>query len=267
MKSNIHFFRILFIGPLLLYWLVCGCISLFTSKGENVYRAEGLKGKLTFTSNTIFELPVNSFIQDTGYLNGVQRRFKYSFRKGDLLVRPNLNLLPGSSSVDSGTNFGHVVIVLKGAEGNDLDETLHRTLVVEAVLYDQKTRSFIFNAKNQVRVAPAEISFGKRFEGIRYRLRTNLDENQIRIMSEFLLRQIGQGSYDIFATKNNIEVLSLNNALSNDEPKKWNCATFAWYAFKKSSGIDIDSNHGYLIYPNDIILSSSFDFPDGRLRF
>ncbi|MCO5266571.1 MAG: hypothetical protein M9948_11935 [Lentimicrobium sp.] len=35
-------------------------------------------------------------------------------KRGDILVRPNLNLLPGSSFVANGKNFGHAALVVKG---------------------------------------------------------------------------------------------------------------------------------------------------------
>lgn len=193
---------------------------------------------------------------------------RLTLKTGDLLVRPNLNWLPGTSKVASGRNFGHVVIVIRGAEGTSIEETLRQSIVAEAFIFDQKSRSFVFDSKKQVRIVPADVSFGKRFEGIRYRLRMDLNENQQKMMSQFLNSQIGIGGYSIFSTKNDFIQSSASENVSFDAGQKtWNCATLAWFAYKQIAGIDVDSNQGFWVYPNDIILSESFNGLEGRLRF
>ena len=193
---------------------------------------------------------------------------KFTLKPGDILVRPNLNWLPGSSTVASGRNFGHIAIVVQGAEGNTLEETLKKALVIEAVIFDQATRTFIFDKKKQMRKAPAVISFGKRFEGIRYRLRIDLSEQQQQQMINFLSEKVAKYSYNLFSIKNRIQsqdVPDSNNRAIYDE--SWNCATLTWYALLYTAGIDIDYNKGFWVYPNDLIRSPFFNAPGGRVRF
>lgn len=184
------------------------------------------------------------------------KKEKFTLEAGDILVRPNLNWLPGSSKVTSGRNFGHVAIVVKGAEENTLEETLKKARVIEAVIFDQETRTFIFDTQKQIRIAPALVSFGKRFEGIRYRLRMNLNDQQKQDIIGFLSQKVSTGSYSLFSNKVTLEKKEI-----------WNCATLTWYAIIINSAIDIDCNKGSLVYPNDFIRSTYFNSRAGRIRF
>lgn len=183
---------------------------------ENKHNVEIIK--LAITHNNVFEL-----------------------KKGDLLVRPNNNWLKGSLYVPYGKKFGHVAIVVKGFASTNLNEVLDSTIVIEAILYDQQTRSFIFNKEKQVRKVPASVSFGKKYTTNRYRLRFKLTEIENDSICLFLESQLNAG-YSIISSK---EKGKTNRAY-------WNCATLAWKAFNLF-GIDIDSNYGWVIYPNDII--------------
>lgn len=192
----------------------------------------------------------------------------FTLETGDLIARPNFNFLPGTCSVDSGRNFGHVAVVVQGSEGTTLEEALKKAWVIESFIFDQASRRFVFNSGKQVRKVSAIIPFGHRFTGIRYRLRTTLSKEQKEKMVQFLFLQIARHSYNLFSSKDESLLLdSLNNSYTSIEGKEWNCATLGWFAFRYAAGIDIDSNGGEIVYPNDCICSKFFDIPDGRIRF
>lgn len=182
-----------------------------------------------------------------------------SFKKGDIIVRPNNPYLPGSAFIKGGSKLGHVGVVVKGASGNSAEQVLSKALLIEALLYDQKTKSFIFDTCRQIRYAPASYSFGSKFRGYRYRLRLNINDKKLETVVEFLENQIN-GSYSIFTGK-------IKTAGVLHRNRKWHCAILAWQACYSSAGIDIDGNGGSMIYPSDIIISPAFDHPGGRISF
>lgn len=196
-----------------------------------------------------------------------EKNGEFTLQPGDILARPNLNWLPGSSKVSSGRKFGHAAIVVQGATGKSPDEAMQKALVVEAFVFDQATRRFVFNREKQVRLAPARISFGNRFSGIRYRLRMPLDLQQQEMIAIFLNAQIGKCRYKIFSNtrtcageKGGVDSLPAENC-------GWNCATLIRYSFCRATGLNIDANRGTIVYPNDIINSPLFNSSEGRLRF
>lgn len=188
----------------------------------------------------------------------------FSLKKGDVLVRPNFDWLPGSYPINAGRMFGHVAIVTEDVSGKSVDEVLSKTSIIEAVVFDQKSRSFIFDRQGQVRETKAIISFGTRFKGIRYRLRMSLTDQQTVDLLQFLKNQL-DGGYSVFTVKKFV----------NPDPEKaialknlnWHCASIAWQAFYQATGVDIDENEGFVVYPADIIASKYFDLPGGRVRF
>lgn len=192
----------------------------------------------------------------------------FSLETGDMLVRPNWNWLPGSSRVASGANFGHLAIVVQGAKGKSVEETLRKAVVIEALLFDQVTRRFIFGSSEIIRKTTAFTSFGKRFNGRRYLLRMHLTERQQQLLTQFVTKQLDDDNYTIFSLKKNIDFPpGTPEAYRSADRNQWNCATLAWFAFQYSTGTDIDSNKGLLIYPNDIIRSDLFDYPGRRILF
>ena len=192
----------------------------------------------------------------------------FTFEKGDILIRSNINYLPGTSGAPSGRKFGHAAIVVQKGEGKSIDEALSKAIVVEGIIYDQASRSFEFDSKKQVRKTAAKISFGNRFAGIRYRLRTKLTYEQKETMSQFLEYQLATHGYNVFSTKDTELAISISKTSYNLlEGKKWNCTTLCWFAFRHASSLDIDSNKGLLVYPNDIIRCKYFDGANGRIRF
>ena len=191
----------------------------------------------------------------------------FTLQPGDILARPNLNWLPGSSKVSSGRKFGHAAIVVRGATGNSPEEALQKAMVVEAFVFDQATRRFVFSREKQVRLAPARISFGNRFSGIRYRLRMPLDLQQQEMVVLFLNAQIGKCRYKIFSNTPDCTEEKVKTDSLPAEDYGWNCATLISFTFCCAAGINIDANRGIIVYPNDIINSPVFNSSESRLRF
>jgi uncharacterized protein YycO len=44
-----------------------------------------------------------------------------------------------------------------------------------------------------------------------------------------------------------------------EDKKIWYCSLLIWEAFYTVAGIDLDSNGGLMVYPNDLIASPYFD--------
>jgi hypothetical protein len=192
----------------------------------------------------------------------------FFLRPGDILVRPNWNWLPGTSRVISGRNFGHLAIVVKGAEGRSVTEVLQKAVVIEALLFDQATRRFIFGSPEIVRQTAASTSFGDRFRGRRYLLRMSLTGQEQEYLVKFLNDQLKDDRYTVLSFRREFhEPAGSRKAYLLADHDRWNCATLAWYAFRYATGRDIDANAGLLVYPNDIIRSEYFDPPGKRIRF
>jgi len=184
----------------------------------------------------------------------------FELKTGDLLVRPNSDNLPGSIAIPYGRMYGHVGIVTEGASGSTISEALEKAKVVEALFFDQATRELQWNRKNQIREEKAIVSFGNRFKGIRFRLRTNISGEQSDEMVRFVRNQL-DGGYNILSLKKKAEN---SGEIKNGD---WHCATLVWQAFYLTSGKDIDANGGIFIYPSDIIANPVFDIHEGRIRF
>lgn len=175
--------------------------------------------------------------------------------------------LPGSCKIIGGRMYGHVAVVTSGATGKTIGEVLSKSQVVEALFFNQATRKLELNRKNQIREVSAAISFGTRFKGIRYRLRTPLSESQADSLILFLRNQL-DGHYNLLSLK--IEANDENQRRQLFEKLKnrnWHCATIVWEAFHLAVHLDIDASNGVFIYPSDMIPCSCFDGKDGRLRF
>jgi hypothetical protein len=211
-------------------------------------------------------LPINNRSGTSAVLFD-EKNGKFTLEPGDILARPNLNWLPGSSHVASGRKIGHVAIVVQGATGNRPEEALQKAIVVEAFIFDQATRKFVFNREKQVRLAPALVSFGKRFSGIRYRLRMPIEQRQQEQLVLFLNAQIGKCGYKIFSNTRSCPEGKVKTGTFRQNYDGWNCATLAWYTICQAAGINIDFNQGIIVYPNDIINSPQFNSPEGRIRF
>jgi hypothetical protein len=184
----------------------------------------------------------------------------FELKKGDILVRPNSDRLPGSCNIPYGRRYGHVALVTEGATGRTVSEALEKAKVVEALFFDQATRKFQWKKTNQIREGSAIVSFGNRFKGIRFRLRTNITGEQADEMVQFARNQLN-GGYNILSLKRK----ELDSSKIKDED--WHCATLVWEAYFLTLGLDLDANSGIFIYPSDIIANPVFNQPDGRVRF
>jgi hypothetical protein len=199
---------------------------------------------------------------------GIKDGKKFNLIPGDILVRPNLSWMPGSSRVEGGRKFGHAGIVVQGAEGNSIEEVMSKSVIVEAHKFDRSAMKFIFDSSKYVCASIAIIAFGEKFKGNRYRLRYVLPEKQVETMIKFLFRQTGTGQYNLFSFRSDLIPYVCGQSQNPTAlHAKWNCSSFVWFTFFALTGTDLDANQGNLIYPNDLIASPLFDSPDGRIRF
>jgi hypothetical protein len=189
----------------------------------------------------------------------------FELRKGDILIRPNNGWLPGTIAIPEGRKYGHVGIVVEGATGSSVEETLQKALIIEALFFDQKTKRFLINADEQIREEPAWTSFGHKFKGIRYRLRVPLSSTQTDSLCSLLKSQL-DASYNIISLKKKSSAFTgkKNTGINRDS---WHCATLTWSVFYAVTNLDIDGNGGILIYPGDIIGSKLFDEEGCRVCF
>jgi hypothetical protein len=185
----------------------------------------------------------------------------FDLKKGDILARPN-KILPMSIPIPGGCKLGHVAVVVEGAKGGSVEETLKEAKVIEALFYDQKTKSFLFNSQEQIRLETAWTSFGEKYQENRYRLRLALNDAENDSLTAFLNSQLN-ARYNVFSLK---KPFPFSNK-KNDGRKNWHCATLTWKSFQRVTGVDIDGNRGLLILPSDIIGAPLFNGSDQRLRF
>jgi hypothetical protein len=173
-------------------------------------------------------------------------------KRGDILVKPNHNWLPGSSTVVGGYSFGHVAIVLEGASGEEPEEVLKRTVIFESVARDideayQLRRAFAYDKSSDPN--KRNINFSNLHEGYRYVLRPGLDEANIDSLINWILARDG-GTSSWRALKNSTTGINKNH---------WYCSLLIWQAFNDLFEIDLDVNGGQIVYPNDLINSDYFN--------
>lgn len=194
-------------------------------------------------------------------------------KRGDILVRPNLNLLPGSSFVANGKNFGHAALVVKGYKHTNVDTLLAGAVIVESIAKDVP-------AAFQVREINAMVSsrmeafdnhnFGNSYVSNRYRLRLQLSKTQVDSIVDFALSQ--KGKLSSWNASKYFPVAPEQQTVAGSLMKNetWYCSLLVWQSFLNVTGIDLDPNGGYMVYPNDLINSPYFDqLPEGegRIRF
>lgn len=185
------------------------------------------------------------------------------FYKGDILARPNWYLIPGSSIVPGGRKYGHAAVIINDCSGRNIDEALAKADVIEALFFDQKIKKFQWHKKDQIRIEKAAVSFGKKFIGIRYLLRTHLTDSESDSLIVFLKNQL-DGGYSLFSEKKNMPE---SQAFSELKSCNWHCATLVWEVFKIVKHIDLDANGGKLVFPSDIVTCKCFDKPGDRMKF
>jgi len=174
-------------------------------------------------------------------------------RRGDILVKPNHNWLPGTAWVKGGSGFGHAVIVITGATGADAFEVLSKSEIIESHARPVPPEFEIrmtkaYNPVNDFRFN--NTSFAPVKAGYRYRLRPPFHEEQIDSLIAFLIRQ-DDGLSSWRAQKKYVGHAELTNT---NHQTYWYCSHLIWQAFYSVLGIDLDSNGGVIVYPNDIFL-------------
>lgn len=170
----------------------------------------------------------------------------------DILVKPNHNWLYGTSFVTGGSGFGHAMLVIKGAEGVNALDVLQNAEVFESIAKElpdeyqlRKSPAFYYSDNAKLN----NTTFGEQNATFRYRLRFPLTQSQKDSIISFVLRQNnGISSWR-----------SQKDFQSGSKKETWYCSLLIWEAFYNVLGIDIDSNGGLMIYPNDLITSSYFD--------
>ncbi len=191
-------------------------------------------------------------------------------RRGDILVKPNHNWLPGTAWVKGGSGFGHAMIVVNGAVGESTDKVLGKSIIFESHARDVP-------AEFELRAARAyqagtdfrydNISFGHLNTGFRYRLRPSLSEDQVDSVITFIIGQ-DDGLSSWRAYKKRVGLAELTN---RQHQTYWYCSHLIWQAFYSALNIDLDPNGGVIVYPNDLIASPYFQNdslnPLRRVRF
>lgn len=212
-------------------FLVAGVLMLFLPGGFTVRDA-------VIRSDKVPPVPANPITE---------------LKRGDLLVRPNHNWWPGTSTVPGGSDFGHAAIVVKGAENTDLLE-----LLSETVIFESQARKV--PGEYQLRSVPAYLpgedfrfaneNFSPSHKGNRYLIRPGLGHEAIDSVIAYVLKQD--------------DGLSSWRAMKGHESKeqgagsRWYCSLLIWQAYHDVLGIDLDGNKGLIFYPNDLINSPFF---------
>ncbi len=197
----------------------------------------------------------------TSYIACAQQTDVFELKRGDILVRPNNNWLSGTGFVAKGNNFGHAVIVLKGASGVTIEEVLKQTEIFESNSRDvppefqlRKVKAFV--SGNDLRYS--NDSFSEKYAGKRYRLRPPLSEAEIDSVLNYIVGQDkDQSSWRAQKNTSNVVV----------DKHYWYCSLLIYQAFKDVLGIDLDSNGGLIVFPNDLIVHPLFDGKDARIVF
>lgn len=199
-------------------------------------------------------------------------------QKGDIIVKPNLNLLPGSSFIEGGWGYGHAALVTLGSKHSHSD-----SLLANAMIFESHARPL--HRIHQLREVPGFLisenpvmhndNFGPQYTGGRYRLRLNLTESQIDSIIDFVRSQ--KGSYSSWNAMKRFPGIPhiegyVNVGIRENwaDNTHWYCSLLMWQAVLYVTGINLDPNGGYYVFPSDLIASPHFDNRDdfiGRARF
>jgi hypothetical protein len=193
----------------------------------------------------------------------------------DILVKPNLNFIPGTTNVPGGFLFGHAAIVIRGAKDTDEVALLSKTIIFESQAVDVPAE---FQLRHIAAYLPGtddrfcSNSFSPDRLGNLYRLRMDLTVEQSEAIINFILDKDGDLSSYRAMKRYNHELLRDNDTISSGRKKEyWYCSLLIWQAFYDVMGIDIDANKGVYVHPNDLINSPYFNDKDGvpekRVRF
>lgn len=180
---------------------------------------------------------------------------------GDILVKPNMNWFPGTAMINGGCGFGHVVLVIEGGKDTNTLNLLRKVRIFESQARHVPADFELRSAKGYEEGTDfrfANITFGRQNEGFRYRLRFNLTPSQRDSIIQFVLSQDTDLS-SWRAQKRLPELTSGGKNKTFQDKKIWYCSLLIWQAFFEVLGIDLDTNGGIMVFPNDIISSPYFD--------
>jgi hypothetical protein len=193
----------------------------------------------------------------------------------DILVKPNLNFIPGTTHVQGGTLFGHAAIVIRGAT-----DTNEMALLAKTITFESQARDV--PGEYQLRQIAAYLpgddyrffnnSFGPDKLGNLYRLRMDLtDEQRDAIIAYLLDKDNDLSSYRAMKRFIIDTASAYKSGLIEGKQEYWYCSLLIWQAFYNVLGIDIDANQGAYVHPNDLINSPYFNDNPGkcekRVRF
>jgi hypothetical protein len=195
----------------------------------------------------------------------------HDLKRCDLIVKSNDNWRPGTTYVEGGSTWGHVMIVLEDYTGKTTDEVLRNTLVFESNSLPipkefQLRKIHAYTPGKDLNMS--SFSFGLKFQGNRFRLRMALTDVQKDSIIAFILRQDDRTSswrsVKRYCHKQKEQFIDTNVY----EKKTWYCSLLVWQTFQNVLGIDLDANQGLIVFPNDIINSPYFDQDKkNRVRF
>lgn len=180
----------------------------------------------------------------------------------DILVKPNMNWFAGSAMVNGGRGFGHALLVIEGGRDTNTMKLLEKVRIFESQARDVPEEYELregpgFLEGNDFRFA--NTTFGMQNRGFRYRLRFNLTHSQRDSILNFVLAQ----DYDISSWRSQKRLKSQLpgnlQSITVEDKKIWYCSLLIWEAFYEVLGIDLDSNGGIMVFPNDLIASPYFD--------
>lgn len=166
---------------------------------------------------------------------------------GDIIFRTKSYILSGGKYYYKSGMPGHLAIAISEGDMTDTDSELGGIEVIESAFYNRYKGNF----QSEVAVNKAFENFGD-IRGKRFLLKMHLNGEQKKKLTELVQKQIGK-PYRIWASKNS--------------QASFNCATFARWAILEVAGFDLDSDAGYMVFPNDILKSPRFDKQGDRIRF
>lgn len=223
--------------------------------------------------------PVNEVKTNNESFNANETIGINELRPGDILVRPNLNFLPGSAFIPNGSGFGHAAIVTTYYRHENIDSLLANIQIIESIAKDVPKEFQIREVKafNHSKIPSFNNeNFDNRYAGNRYRLRLDLPAHVIDRVINFARQQKGDRSSWNAAKRfpghpfaDSLVAIGKRNDWADNNT--WYCSLLVWQSFLKHTGIDLDPNGGYMVYPNDLIASPVFDIQDslftGRTQF
>jgi hypothetical protein len=193
-------------------------------------------------------------------------------KPGDIIVKPNLNIIPGTSFVDHGYLFGHAVIVVQGATDTNESALLSKTTIFESNASDipeeyqlRLVRGYFPGNDHRF----SNTSFAPRFLGNLYRLRIEMTDKQRADIINFILEK--DGDISSYRASKHYKLPGEETLPEHGKQHYWYCSLLIWQAFYEVLGIDLDANKGFYVHPNDLVNSPYFDNTPGdtnrRVRF